>query len=179
MKVFTAFLMLFVCLSVAFGAEKEGVNNLLGEEVSQKSGWKIQIFSDYRKEGASIKFDKNMIFVNTASENENMKEKYYGQQVIKRVELEKNKTYILKFTTESSVDGKLVVGYVLDVKPYCAFFSQEVLLKSRGIEEHSIKMTPRAFKGTYDFPRSLRLMCGLMHGGELVVNKITLSEMAE
>jgi hypothetical protein len=147
----------------------------LGPEVSAKAGWSNWNHPDYIKAAGRATFNDNAIQVFVADKTKLEKTFEYGLQVIKTMELEEGKTYIMTFKTVSDGEGKLVVKYILSKAPYHAYSNTTLNIKE-GEQKHTVKITPKPSKDGYEMPRSLRLFCGLLGGTKVTISDLMLAE---
>lgn len=132
-------------------------------------GWTSWIAAAANSAGASIRQQDDSLVVKSPAQ----KQAEVNVQAIWPLSVDADKSYKLKFNAVTDRAGKLVIAYVLSVKPWTQYTSVGVELAPGKKEYECVINVKKDASGVYDNPRSLRFFFGGFDGAT-----ITLSSMS-
>lgn len=136
---------------------------------TSETGWGSWIAPPAREAGASIQL-QNGSFIVKAPEK---KQGDAALQITWPLNVEADRSYKLKFSADADKAGKLVIVYVLSVKPWTRYASVSVDVEPGNKEYECAIEVKKDVDGKYDAPRSLRLLLGEFEGAAVTISNLS------
>jgi hypothetical protein len=141
---------------------------------SKESGWSIWVEKPMSDAGGSLTLQDGKAIAKSVTVD---KQQQTQIQLIKPMEMEADKKYLLKFKANADKTGKLAIAYVLSKSPYTLFASVDLNLVE-GEKEYECTLDVKKDKdGKYDSPRSLRFWFGNFKDATITVSDVSLAEI--
>ncbi|MBN2640047.1 MAG: hypothetical protein JXR78_00195 [Victivallales bacterium] len=148
---------------------------LFGAESLLKGKWGSWIQGDFRKAGSEVKINSdNSIDVKVKIPEG--KKGLHNIQLIKNVNLAKDKKYKLTFDLSSDVAGDISASYILSKAPWTTYASAKIKVTSDK-KTYECVIAPKESKDGYGEPRSLRFYLANLNGATINISNISLTEM--
>jgi hypothetical protein len=160
-----------LCVAGAVAAFAE--NLFPGTEMDAKSGWMIWVNKPVLDAGGSGNLEDGNIVVKSPSYD---KQNAYNIQIMGKVDVPADKTYVLKLKIKSDKEGKVYVNYSKQGAPYTSY-AGGVIMVQPGEKEYTCKLAVKKDKdGNYDGPRVVRIVPGDLKDAELTFFDVSLEE---
>jgi hypothetical protein len=148
---------------------------LFGAESLLKGKWGSWIQGDCRKAGSEVKINSD----NSADVKVKIaegKKGWHNIQLIKNVNLTKDKKYKLTFELSTDVTGDIGVSYILSKAPWTSYATAKIKVTSDK-KTYECVIAPKESKDGYNEPRSLRFFLGNLNGATISISNISLTEV--
>ncbi len=163
---------LFAASALSIGA-CAGDNLLKSEDFSKENGWQLAINKAISDNGGKVDFVAGSAVCSVPTVD---KQVNHWMQIKKNVELEKNKSYLVKFKIKSDKAGKIDVAYIMYEKPWTSYAAARVEI-DQGEKVYTVKLTPKADKnGDYKSPRMVDFHIGTMAGAVMTFSEVSIEE---
>jgi hypothetical protein len=159
-----------ICLVVC-GISLLAEGDLLQNPGVSKSGWSYWMHPDLKKSGATIAIKM------TVPDSCKGSPAHYLQLIKENINIPAERKYKFSFRLKAAKDGSITISYILGKKPFTCYASEKIKI-SAGEKEYSVVLVPKAVKGSYATPRSLRFFVANL-AGEIIISDVSLEELPE
>jgi hypothetical protein len=170
MKSLTKTLAVSLFAAVAFTASAD--NLLKNNTFSKESGWTCWMSKQVTDAagGPVIKLEDGKAVVNSPAIAGGL------IQLCKSINVDVDKSYTVKFKANAEKAGQITVNYILHKDPYTGYASVNIALEPGEKEYECTLAVKNAKDGTYDAPRSLRLLLATAKGVTVTISDISFEE---
>jgi hypothetical protein len=171
MKSLTKTLTVSLFAAVAFTVSAD--NLLKNNTFSKESGWICWMSKQVTDAagGPVIKLEDGKAVVNSPA----IAGVYL--QLCKSINVDADKSYTVKFKANAEKAGQITVNYILNKDPYTGYASVNIALEPGEKEYECTLAVKNAKDGTYDAPRSLRLLLATLKGVTVTISDISFEEV--
>jgi hypothetical protein len=170
MKCLTKTFAVSLFVAVAFTVSAD--NLLKNNTFSKESGWTCWMSKQVTDAGGPvIKLEDGKAVVNSPA----IAGGYI--QLYKSINVDADKSYTVKFKANAEKAGQITVNYILHKDPYTGYASVNIALEPGEKEYECTLAVKNAKDGTYDAPRSLRLLLATLKGVTVTISDISFEEV--